>query len=67
MVIEKIKEFAISLGYEEINKIKNWNGYEVYELYTEGAKLGMFRCALIKGKEMRKSTDEEAFEILEAQ
>ena len=47
--------------------IKNWNNYEVYEMYTEGAKLGMFTALLVKNNKVRVSTYEEAFEILNVQ
>ena len=68
MGIKEIEEFAKLQGYETMTKLKDWNNYEVYELHNlEPSIMGMFRCILVKNGEMRVSTDEEAFKILEVQ
>ena len=64
---EELLKMANEFEYDSINKIKNWNNYEVYEMYTEGAKLGMFTALLVKNNKVRVSTYEEAFEILNVQ
>jgi len=64
---KELLKIANENGYDSINKIKNWKGYEVYEMYTEDAKLGMFTALLVKNGNVRISKYEEAFEILEVQ
>ena len=64
---KELLKIANENGYDSINKIKNWEGYEVYEMYTEDAKLGMFTALLVKNDNVRISKYEEAFEILEVQ
>ena len=64
---KELLKMANEFGYDSINKIKNWNNYEVYEMYTEGAKLGMFTALLVKNNKVRVSKYEEAFEILNVQ
>ena len=64
---KELLKIANENGYDSINKIKNWGSYEVYEMYTEDAKLGMFTALLVKNNKVRVSTYEEAFEILNVQ
>ena len=64
---KELLKIANENGYDSINKIKNWKDYEVYEMYTENAKLGMFTALLVKNCNVRISKYEEAFEILEVQ
>ena len=55
---KELLKIANENGYDSINKIKNWEGYEVYEMYTEDAKLGMFTALLVKnGNTLKKELD----------
>lgn len=68
MRVQKIKEFAMSMGYAGVERLDNWRGFEVYEPIPAGAKAGEYSCVglplviLVKGEKIRMSTPEEAFQ-----
>jgi len=65
--IEKINEFAHEHGYETVEKLLPWNGYEVYEPIRHkdiSSKIGPPLIILVKNDEIRFSTEEEAFQQL---
>lgn len=62
----RVLEFAEKRGYTHVERVDDWNGYEVWEPYTEGgAKIGLPFVILVKGERMRMSTQDEAFERLD--
>lgn len=64
---ERVTEFAKENGYKGAEKKISWNGYEVYEpIYgNRSACTGYPLVILVKGDEIRLSTDDEALEILD--
>ena len=67
MNIEKINGFAREHGYETVEKLLPWNGYEVYEPIRHkdiSSKIGPPLIILVKDETIRFSTVEEAFQQL---
>lgn len=67
MNIEKINGFAREHGYETVEKLPPWNGYEVYEPIRHkdiSSKIGPPLIILVKDETIRFSTVEEAFQQL---
>ena len=65
-MIDKVKQFAIKQGYNEIKKLENWNGYEVYEpIMGEDAIIGIPLVIMVKGNNIRMSSIEEAFRYMD--
>lgn len=71
---EKIIAFAKEQGYDGISPLGKWRGYDAYEPTFNGsdedtpAIVGPPLMILVKGKEIRMSTVEEAYEqIAEAE
>ena len=63
----KIEAFAKSQGYDKIEKIGWWNGFDVYApVYDEPTSVGLPHAVLVKGDSIRMTTDNEAFEVLNA-
>ena len=64
---EKIIDFARKNGYETVEKLPPWNGYDVYEPVRHkgmSSKIGPPLIILVKNDEIRFSTEEEAFQQL---
>lgn len=64
----EVLEFAKEQGYNSISKLCDWGEYEVYEpLVFEDAvaDVGLPLVILVKGKDVRMSTVNEAFEIMD--
>lgn len=63
---EKIREAIKGLGAQKYKKLTPYGDYEVYEpVYDETVCVGYPLVVLVKGEEIRYSTDEESLEILE--
>jgi hypothetical protein len=64
MDIEKIREFAKSQGYKNVQYLGKWREYDVYEPLTgEGvACIGLPFIVLVQGDTIRMSTEKEAFQ-----
>lgn len=64
---EKIIAFAKKQGYDGVSPLGKWRGYDAYEPTFEGtsedtpAFVGPPLMILVKGKEIRMSTVEEAY------
>ena len=59
----KIVEFAQRQGYDTVEKLKSWNGYEVYKPIYAGNDtdiVGQSYLILVKGNTIRLSTADEA-------
>lgn len=68
MSLEKIIAFAKENGYETAEKLKPWNGYEVYEPIMDKdnfSYIGPPLVILVQGNTIRMSTVEEAFQRLD--
>ena len=68
MDLEKVKQFAIEQGYKTVEKLEQWNGYEVYEPImdeNEISDIGQPLLILVKENTIRMSTEEEAFQQME--
>jgi hypothetical protein len=67
-MIDAVKRFARSCGYDSAKPSKTkWNEYDVYEpIYSKSgvAFTGYPYVILVKGKEIRMSTEEESLKIL---
>lgn len=68
---DKIIAFAKKEGYDDILPLGKWRGYDCYEPVFKGtseeepAIVGAPLIILVKGKEIRMSTEEEAFAQME--
>ena len=64
---KKVLKFAKENGYKGAEKKISWNGYEVYEpIYGKrAAHTGYPLVILLKGDEIRLSTEAESLEILD--
>lgn len=63
----KILEFIKSKGYDDVEFLFEWKGYEVYECIIDSEEpviIGLPYKTLVKGNEIRLSNKEETFEIL---
>ena len=68
MDIKQVISFAQRNGYETVEKLNNWNGYECYEPNMDSKKeteLGPPLLILVKGDKIRMSTPDEAFQQLD--
>jgi len=66
--INSILSFAKAAGYADVKPTDSWNGYDVYrpvESCEHPRDSGLPVVILVKGDEIRMSTDEEAFERLD--
>ena len=69
MDLKQVISFAQRNGYETVEKLNNWNGYECYEPIMDSKKeteLGPPLLILVKGDKIRMSTPDEAFQQLDA-
>ena len=67
MDIEAILKFAITQGYETAEYLCKWRGYDVYEpVFIKGeiSCIGQPFMILVKGDEIRMSTEEEIDQYL---
>ena len=68
---EKIVEFAKKNGYDNVLPLGPWREYECYEPTFDGATeeepaiVGPPLIILVKGDEIRMSTEEEAFQQMD--
>ena len=68
MDLKQVISFAQKNGYETVEKLNNWNGYECYEPIMDSKKeteLGPPLLILVKGDKIRMSTPDEAFQQLD--
>lgn len=64
--MKNVKEFAIKQGYNDVKKLENWKGYDIYEpILYDDAIIGIPLVIMVKGSEMRMSTIKEAFEYMD--
>ncbi len=57
-----VLKFAIENGYDGCDKDLPWRGYEVYSpIVNEFAYIGLPLVILVKGDDIRLSTDSECF------
>ena len=65
MKASQIKAFAKEQGYSDAKYLNKWRGYDVYEpICGDGEDvsfIGLPYVILVKGEEIRMSTEEEAF------
>ena len=65
---EKINIFAQRSGWDYAEKIGEWNGYSIYvgRRYSNTRFLsGPLRFILVKGRELRYSSEDECYEIVD--
>lgn len=67
MKLDEIETFAIEQGYKYVLLFGNWKGFDVYEplIGCEPAEIGLPQMILVKENQVRLSTVEEAFQILD--
>ena len=68
MELKQVISFAQKNGYETVEKLNNWNGYECYEPIMDSKKeteLGPPLLIFVKGDKIRMSTPDEAFQQLD--
>ena len=69
MNIKQVKAFAKEQGYKDVKYIDKWRGFDVYEpIYSDTediAYIGLPYVILVKGDNIRMSTEEEAFAFLD--
>lgn len=71
MSTEKIIAFAKKNGYDGVDPLGKWRDYDCYEPIFEGtseeepAIVGPPLIILVKGDEIRMSTEEEAYQQME--
>ena len=69
MTKKQIDEFAKSRGYVGCTYIRKWNGYDIYaRKFDESGDpyfVGPPLVIMVKGEEIRMSTVEEAFAIID--
>ena len=68
MDLKQVISFAQRNGYETVEKLNNWNGYECYEPIMDSKKeteIGPPLLILVKGDKIRMSTPDEAFQQLD--
>lgn len=68
MKLEKIKEFASEYGYDDVEYLGEWEGYEVYEpFFSDGEfrAIGLPLKILVKGEVIRITEEDEAFALLD--
>lgn len=70
-ILEMLKSGVGMKGYpvERVGLLTTWEGYDVYRFYldvdeNEFIQIGMPWFYLVKGDEIRKSTDDESIEIM---
>lgn len=72
MTDAKIEAFARKKGYDGARYVGQWRGYSVYEPTIKGATeespaiVGIPLIILVKGENIRLSTEDEAFEYLDS-
>ncbi len=65
IVKEKILDILSELNADDYEEDRSWNGYKVYiPVYDEVVTVGLPYVILVKGDEVRLSTDKEAMEFL---
>lgn len=68
MDLKQVIFFAQKNGYETVEKLNNWNGYECYEPimdFQKETEIGPPLLILVKGDKIRMSTPEEAFQQMD--
>lgn len=68
MKIEKVVEFARKQGYDNVNQLEPWNGFDVYEPIfnsEEVTAVGLPLLILVKDDKIRMSTPEEALQQID--
>ncbi len=66
MKYKDILDFAKKKGYDNIQFLKKWNGYECYEPLFDNVEIlfiGLPLVIMVKGNEIRMSTIEECMLI----
>ncbi len=64
-IIEIVEEYIDSLGADGYEKGKSWKGYDVYvPQYARYSCVGYPYVVLVKGEEVRLSTEKESIEYL---
>jgi len=73
MDIERIRQFAIKSGFDDVEYVWNWQGYEVYnpvldlEDGQEPPMIGLPHVILVRGDEIRWSIGDESLAHLHDQ
>ena len=68
MDLKQVISFVQRNGYETVEKLNNWNGYECYEPIMDSKKetaVGPPLLILVKGEKIRMSTPDEAFQQMD--
>ena len=68
MDLKQVISFAQKNGYETVEQLNNWNGYEGYEPIIDLNKqvdVGSPLLILVKEEKIRMSTPDEAFQQLD--
>ena len=68
MTKDKINVFAQRTGWDYAEKIGEWNGYSIFagRRYSNTRFLsGPLRFILVKGRELRYSSEDECYEIVD--
>jgi len=68
MDIKEVIKFAKDQGYETAEPLGTWQGYDVYEpIYSKDgvSYIGYPLMIMVKGDEIRMSTDEEALQQID--
>jgi hypothetical protein len=62
-----VKEFAREQGYDDAISLGKWRGFDAYEPVFDGdvAYVGPPLMILVKGKAIRMSTPEEAYQQMD--
>lgn len=69
MTIDKVVSFAKENGYENVQPLKDWNGYRCYEpvVFEDAISFtGPPLIILVKDNTIRMSTPDEAFLYLDS-
>ena len=64
--MSNIEKFAKLQGFDKIEPAGKWRGYNVYKpVYEEEVTVGLPLVILVKGNNIRMSTPDEAFAIID--
>lgn len=65
-LMEEIEDYMEELNADSYQKGKGWKGYDVYiPEYKQLVYIGLPYVVLVRGEEVRLSTEEESLEYLE--
>lgn len=67
-MIEDVKKWAQSLGYDDVAFLKKWKEYDLYAPKSDGKSVytGTPIYFLAKNNEIRYATDKETWEIFDS-